>query len=359
MNTIQRQILWGIGFSFLLFLFLTGSYFYVHPLGHWSELWERELMDIPFILLTATVSLSSGLLFGLLLGVYWRRQLQTVENWLFQLEEGRFTETDHGGVLEIGPIQERMQRVQKQMAEKAMLAQRLANEKAEEQESKIQEMISQERNRLARELHDSVSQQLFAASMMMSAINETKALTQPATEQTTFKNSAAEREAKQLKMVEEMIHQSQLEMRALLLHLRPVALKGKSLQEGLEELLIELKQKVTMDIHWKVEAFQVDKGVEDHLFRILQESVSNTLRHAKANKLEVLLIKRDEMVIMRISDDGVGFDVQDSKAGAYGLQNMYERAGEVGGTLKIVSLKNKGTKLEVKVPILTSGREKA
>ncbi len=359
MNTIQRQILWGIGFSFLLFLFLTGSYFYVHPLGHWSELWERELMDIPFILLTATVSLSSGLLFGLLLGVYWRRQLQTVENWLFQLEEGRFTETDHGGVLEIGPIQERMQRVQKQMAEKAMLAQRLANEKAEEQESKIQEMISQERNRLARELHDSVSQQLFAASMMMSAINETKALTQPATEQTTFKNSAAEREAKQLKMVEEMIHQSQLEMRALLLHLRPVALKGKSLQEGLEELLIELKQKVTMDIHWKVEAFQVDKGVEDHLFRILQESVSNTLRHAKANKLEVLLIKRDEMVIMRISDDGVGFDVQDSKAGAYGLQNMHERAGEVGGTLKIVSLKNKGTKLEVKVPILTSGREKA
>ncbi len=359
MNTIQRQILWGIGFSFLLFLFLTGSYFYVHPFGHWSELWKRELMDIPFILLTATVSLSSGMLFGLLLGVYWRRQLQTVENWLFQLEEGRFTETNHGGIPEIGPIQERMQRVQKLMAEKAMLAQRLANEKAEEQENIIQEMISQERNRLARELHDSVSQQLFAASMMMSAINETKAAQEATTELPAYKNNAAEREAKQLKMVEEMIHQSQLEMRALLLHLRPVALKGKSLQEGLEELLIELKQKVTMDIHWKVEEFQVDKGVEDHLFRILQESVSNTLRHAKANKLEVLLIKRDEMVIMRISDDGVGFDVEASKAGAYGLQNMHERAGEVGGTLKIVSLKNKGTKLEVKVPILTSGRENA
>ena len=58
-------------------------------------------------------------------------------------------------------------------------------------------------------------------------------------------------EAKQLKIVEEMIHQSQLEMRALLLHLRPVALKGKSLQEGIEELLIELRQKVTMDIKWK------------------------------------------------------------------------------------------------------------
>ncbi|MBY0098281.1 sensor histidine kinase [Mesobacillus maritimus] len=369
MNAVQRQMGWGIAFSFLLFLFLTGSYFYIHPLGHWSELWERELMDIPFILLTATVSLSFGLIFGLLLAFYWRKRLQTIENWLFQLEEGRMTEPSNGELAELEAISVRVQRVQKQMAEKAKLAQRLANEKAEEQESKIQEMISQERNRLARELHDSVSQQLFAASMMMSAINETKAalaaqevVHQEASDQsskqfTAVKNSAAEREAKQLKMVEEMIHQSQLEMRALLLHLRPVALKGKSLQEGIEELLLELQQKVTMDIHWKVETFQVDKGVEDHLFRILQESVSNTLRHSKASKLEVLLINRDEMVIMRISDDGVGFDVEDSKAGSYGLQNMYERAGEIGGTLKIVSIKNKGTKLEVKIPILTSGRE--
>ena len=171
----------------------------------------------------------------------------------------------------------RIEKIGKQMSEQAKLSQRLATEKVEDQEARIQEIIEQERNRLARELHDSVSQQLFAASMMMSAINETKQQTED------------DREAKQLKMVEEMIHQSQLEMRALLLHLRPVALKNKTLQEGIEELLIELSQKVTMDIKWKVEAFPLDKGVEDHLFRILQESVSNTLRHSKANKLEVLI----------------------------------------------------------------------
>ena len=83
-------------------------------------------------------------------------------------------------------------------------------------------------------------------------------------------------------MVEQMIHQSQLEMRALLLHLRPVALKGKNLQEGMKELLVELAQKVPLDIEWKIEDMSLDKGIEDHLFRILQESVSNTLRHAKA-----------------------------------------------------------------------------
>jgi NarL family two-component system sensor histidine kinase LiaS len=260
------------------------------------------------------------------------------------LEEGRQAEFKRQPpITEIQAIAERIEKIGKQMSEQTKLSQRLATEKVEDQETRIQEIISQERNRLARELHDSVSQQLFAASMMMSAINETK------------QYSESTPEAKQLKLVEEMIHQSQLEMRALLLHLRPVALKNKSLREGIEELLIELTQKVTMDINWKLETFSLDKGVEDHLFRILQESVSNTLRHAKASKLEVLLIKREDLVILRIVDDGIGFEVEETKAGSYGMQNMHERALEVGGTLKVISIKNKGTRLEVKVPVMMNG----
>jgi NarL family two-component system sensor histidine kinase LiaS len=169
------------------------------------------------------------------------------------------------------------------------------------------------------------------------------ALTEP-------KETLEDRETKQLRLVEEMIHQSQLEMRALLLHLRPVALKGKTLQEGAEELLIELMQKVPMSITWKIENFPIDKGVEDHLFRILQESLSNTLRHSKATSVEVLLIQRDELIILRVLDDGIGFDVEQERAGAYGLQNMYERAVEIGGSMKIISVESQGTRLEVKVP---------
>ncbi|MEK1830187.1 hypothetical protein AAAC51_17080 [Priestia megaterium] len=66
------------------------------------------------------------------------------------------------------------------------------------------------------------------------------------------------------------------------------------------------------------------------MFRILQESVSNTLRHANATALDVLLIKRDFSIILRIVDNGVGFDVEKEKVGSYGLQNMYERAVEIG-----------------------------
>ncbi|MBU8917967.1 sensor histidine kinase [Bacillus sp. FJAT-29953] len=344
MSTTGRQIVWSIGFALGLAIMITAVFTVV--LENWSELWTRNFMDIPIIIFVPAFSIAGGILLGAGTGLFWRRQFHSIEHSLHQLEEGRYTDvTGKQPVAEMQAIAGRIEKIGKQLAEQAKLSQRLATEKVEDQEARIQEIIEQERNRLARELHDSVSQQLFAASMMMSAINETREV------------SAESFESKQLKMVEEMIHQSQLEMRALLLHLRPIALKNKSLQEGIEELLLELRQKVTMDIQWKVEEFQLDKGVEDHLFRILQESVSNTLRHAKAKKLEVLLIKRDHLIIMRVVDDGLGFEVESAKAGSYGMQNMHERALEIGGTLKVVSMKNKGTRLEVKVPVMSNGED--
>lgn len=341
MSVVQRQIIWGTVISILVFILMIVSFVSVFPIASWKDLWNRELMDIPFLLFVTSISLATGIISGFASGFYLRKQFQSLDDLLHKLEEGRSVEIeDFTPSEDMHSIYQRVVKIQRQISEQAMLAQRLANEKAESQEERIQKIISEERNRLARELHDSVSQQLFGASMLMSAINESRA------------EQDDSREAKQLKLVEGMIHQSQLEMRALLLHLRPIALKGKSLQEGIEELLAELKQKVTMKIKWKVEDFPLDKGVEDHLFRILQESVSNTLRHSKAAEFEVLLIRRDGFIILRVVDDGIGFDVEESKAGSYGIQNMYERAGEVGGTLKIVSVRNKGTRLEVKVPIM-------
>lgn len=340
MSTVQRQIVVGIAFSVLIFVLAMVMSFMAFPLANWSALWNTELMDLPFIILVICISILGGLIFGIISGLLWRKQLLSISDALYQIEQGRNpSQPIEKQQAEMNTIWERLKKVQNHITEQAKLSQKLANEKAIDQEKRIQEIVSEERNRLARELHDSVSQQLFAASMMMSAINETK----PPTD---------ERETKQLKMVEEMIHQSQLEMRALLLHLRPVALKGKSLQEGIQELLVELSQKVPVSIEMKIEDFHIDKGVEDHLFRILQESVSNTLRHSKANQLEVLLINRDGFAILRIVDDGIGFDIEETKTGSYGLQNMHERAVEIGGTMRLVSMKNKGTRIEVKVPMM-------
>ncbi|MFE4133688.1 sensor histidine kinase [Peribacillus sp. YIM B13482] len=343
MSIMTRQILTALGVSFVLSLALPAAVFFIFPLSDWSVLWEKVVMGLPFVIFLPSLVITVGLFYGVVSGLFWKRQLERVDEGLYLLEQGRLpSQQEAYPVQEMAKMVERMQLIHKQINEQTKLSQKMANEKAIDQEKQIQEIVSQERNRLARELHDSVSQQLFAASMFMSAITESQ-------------SDMEKTEMKQFKIVEEMIHQSQLEMRALLLHLRPVALKGKSLQAGMKELLEELAQKVTMDINWKMETVTLDKGIEDHLFRILQESISNTLRHAKANSLEVLLIVRDGLIILRITDDGIGFNVEESKTGSYGLQNMHERAVELGGTMQLVSLPNKGTKLEVKIPLLNAG----
>ncbi|BCB02384.1 sensor histidine kinase [Bacillus sp. KH172YL63] len=340
MTTVSKQVLAGIAFSLVMVVFFSLSFFYLYPLQDWSLLWEVEIMDLPGAGFILVVSIFIGIIFGVGTGLKDKRQLRELEDALLYIEQGKSISIPETATPEVKQVWKKVDALGKHLAEQARYSRKLANEKAEEQEKRIQEIVSQERNRFARELHDSVSQQLFAASMLMSAITETG---QP---------GRTPHEEKQLGMVERMIHQSQLEMRALLLHLRPVALKGKNLQEGMKELLIELAQKVPLDIEWKIEEMTLDKGIEDHLFRILQESVSNTLRHAKASSLDIRLIKRESIIILRVVDDGEGFDVNESKVtSSYGLQNMRERAIEIGGTFKIISVPNKGTSLEVKVPV--------
>ena len=335
MSIVQRYIWLGILYTLSLSALFLFIFLFAFPVSTFQLLWEKEIMEIPFIMFFPAVSLFIGAVVGGSIGYYWQKQLDSITADLIQLELGKPIKKSPQ---DLENVYEKMNAVQQHLSNQISISQKLANERSEVQEKRIQEIVSQERNRLARELHDSVSQQLFGASMLMSTINESPI--------------SNEQQAKQLKLVEDMIQQSQLEMRALLLHLRPVPLKGKSLKEGMEELLVELLQKVPMSITWKVEEVKVDKGVEDQLFRILQESLSNTLRHSKAHSVEVRLFEREGMIILIVSDDGIGFDVQDSKLGSYGLQNMHERALEVGGTLKIVSVKNKGTRLEVKVPVI-------
>ena len=204
-----------------------------------------------------------------------------------------------------------------------------------------EEILEAERHRLARELHDSVSQQLFAAMMMMSALNEQ-----------AIRDDAPEMQKKQLAMVTDIINASQSEMRALLLHLRPVTLEGKSLKQGIEQLLKELETKIKISLKWDIEEFTMPSSIEDQLFRVIQELLSNTLRHAKADELEVYLNHIEHNVLLRVIDDGVGFDVDNQKAGSYGLMNIRQRISAVGGTLKIISFKNQGTSIEIKIPLL-------
>ncbi|EKU94150.1 Sensor protein vraS [Alloiococcus otitis] len=203
-----------------------------------------------------------------------------------------------------------------------------------------EEILEAERKRIARELHDSVSQHLFASSMILSAINEQDLLAQdyPAISQ-------------QLANVEQIINNSQLEMRALLLHLRPVQLNNKSLKEGISHLLKELASKVKMAIKQDLDEVTLPTSIEDDLFRVVQELLSNVLRHSQAEEVEVYLKERPQKIVLRVVDDGLGFDLDEDRSGSYGLANIEERISGMGGNVKIVSLKNQGTSVEITIPI--------
>ena len=186
-----------------------------------------------------------------------------------------------------------------------MKTQNLTNENYNMNDVKVKKIIEDERQRLARELHDSVSQQLFAASMMLSAIKETK-LEAPLDQQ--------------IPVLEKMVQESQLEMRALLLHLRPLGLKDKSLGEGIKDLVIDLQKKVPMKVIHDIQDFKVPKGIEDHLFRITQEAISNTLRHSNGTKVTVELFNQQDYLLLRIQDNGKGFNVDEKLEQSYGLK---------------------------------------
>lgn len=344
MSILKRQLLICISISLLLFLTIFLCYYVIFFSSDWTPLYEKKIFNVPFLVFALSISLLFGVLFGIASGLFYKSEINQLNDTLRSVNLGENLSEKEIKTRELSESVKKVKQIQTVLLDQAKRSQALATENSVEQEKRVQEMVKEERNRLARELHDSVSQQLFAASMLMSAINESGG-----NEETT--------EKKQLRMVESMIQQSQLEMRALLLHLRPVHLKDKSLKEGVDNLLSELKQKIPFTVKWKVEDLELEKGIEDHLFRILQESVSNTLRHAKAQLLEVYIIQHERSLIMRVIDDGVGFTADEAKAGSYGLQNMKERAIEIGGILKVVSVPKQGTRIEVRVPLVNVGEK--
>lgn len=199
--------------------------------------------------------------------------------------------------------------------------------------------VIEERQRLARELHDAVSQQLFAISMTATAVGRTI-------------EKDWERARRQVSLIEEMAAVAQSEMRALLLHLRPVHLDGKNLALALAALVEELKQKVPMAIELEVDdTIAMKPEAEDHLFRIAQEALSNTLRHSKADSMQIKLQRSGNEARMVLKDSGVGFDLEAKRQTSYGLLTMEERVNELGGSLHMFSKPGEGTMIDIRIPI--------
>jgi NarL family two-component system sensor histidine kinase LiaS len=313
----------------------------------WEKILTTSFLRVPLLVYVFALSIIVGIITYVLVSLVERRFDQQIEENLRHLVRGEYDETIHFETEESSELSTNYQIHQNihLLAEKLQQMSEQLQSLTKQQEvvdgETREEILTTERHRLSRELHDSVSQQLFAAMMILSALNETA--------QTT---NTPESYRKQIAVVTDIVNAAQSEMRALLLHLRPIELSGKSLRQGIEQLLRELQTKIKIQLTWEVEDIQLSSFIEDHLFRIVQELLSNTLRHAKADELEVYLRKVNHTVLLRVIDDGVGFDINQEKSASYGLKNIRERVVGMGGTVKIISFKGQGTSIEIKVPIV-------
>ena len=216
-----------------------------------------------------------------------------------------------------------------------------AVQKAENQSLvKEEAIIEKERKRIARDLHDTVSQELFAAHMILSGVSQ-QAL-----------KLDREKMQTQLQSVAAILETAQKDLRVLLLHLRPVELEEKSLIEGIQILLKELEDKSDLKVSLKQNVSKLPKKIEEHIFRILQELISNTLRHAQASCLDVYLYQTDVEVQLKVVDNGIGFQLGSLDDLSYGLRNIKERVEDMAGTVQLLTAPKQGLAVDIRIPLL-------
>jgi signal transduction histidine kinase len=198
----------------------------------------------------------------------------------------------------------------------------------------------QERQRIARELHDSIEQEMAGVAIQIS--NARRRLAQDATQA----DSA-------LTLAQEMIRHCREEARSSIRDLRSVALEQGGLPWAIKELLTpaaaEANIKLTLAVQGEV--VRLDGRLESDLLRVAQEAVANSIHHASPSKIEITLDYGPDFVTLTVQDDGCGFDASSApRRGHFGLLGMQERANQQHARLNIESRPGAGTKVSLRTP---------
>jgi signal transduction histidine kinase len=199
----------------------------------------------------------------------------------------------------------------------------------------------EERKRLARELHDSVTQTLFSIGLTAEAAAE-------------LVDSDPDRARAQLGHLQDLTRAAMTEMRSLIFELRPAELETDGLAAALRKHVEVLQRLYEQDIELSVDGDRrLPSDVEKGLFRIAQEALGNALRHSGARHVELSIVERESRVTVSVTDDGEGFDPAEAatRSRRLGLTSMRERAEALGGVLAIQSAPGTGTTITVEVKL--------
>jgi signal transduction histidine kinase len=198
----------------------------------------------------------------------------------------------------------------------------------------------QERQRLSRELHDSVSQALYGIALGSRTAR-------------TLLDRDPSSAVEPLEYVLSLAEAGLAEMRALIFELRPEALESDGLIAALEKQAAALHAR--HEIRVNTDLCDVEPPMppetKEALYRIAQEAMQNTVKHAGAANVDLRLEQDNGSVALEVRDDGSGFDPSGYFPGHVGLRSMRERATQIGGTLEIESAPGEGTRVLTRIPL--------
>ena len=237
---------------------------------------------------------------------------------------------DHG---EAGHFDEQRARLLQAVASQTALAMRHAHLLARERDI----AVMTERNRIARELHDAVSQTLFAANLLAGTLARAEGL---------------DADIRQKAQTLERLNRSALaEMRMLMFELRPDALQAARLTDLLQQAVEALAGRSEIETSVQLQAGEGPPPAQRvQLYRVAQEALSNIARHSGASHVHLAwTLPEPGRGRLRICDDGCGFDPDSDHPGHFGLDNMRERATELGAEFSVASTPGEGTHIELEL----------
>jgi signal transduction histidine kinase len=215
-----------------------------------------------------------------------------------------------------------------------------------DEKERIVEVEEEARKKLARDLHDGATQSIAAIAMRLSYVYK-------------LMEKRPEQVMPELKKIEEIARKTTQEVRHLLFTLRPLVLESQGLGAALQALADKMRE-----THDQAVAVRVERDVEQYLdrqqqgviFYIVEEAVNNARKHAHATLINASVTRQDDLVIIQIADNGVGFNTSlidngYEKRGSLGMVNMRERAQLLEGTLTVDSEEGRGTVVTVLVPL--------
>lgn len=277
---------------------------------------------------SALILLVSAALVGLIFGFVTAKGM--VDRLLHASEvtdawsQGNFsTFIEDPGRDEIGQLGERLNRMAMQLKELLKRREEVA--------------VVEERNRLARDLHDSAKQQALAASFQIGTA-------------LTLYDRDPQKARDHLEEAERLVDGVREELTGLIMELRPQDFEEKSINLILSDYLLDWSQQHGYEVEQDLQKdIQVSIGGKQTLLRILQEALANIARHSQGDQVKISLGNVGDDTVLKIMDNGVGFE-PDKVARGVGLRSMQERAETLGGTVEVTSIIGEGTTLKVSVP---------